>query len=340
MASKQKADPLPRKKMAAPEHCETCCPWYPQPCEEFGGDFAADFQGCCGHNDCVVFDGCVGDRLVHGDTYPYECLPWKADMSCCDDWKGHDEALQKRALTLAWNTMRSLTAGRIAATCVTMRPCLSQDDCDDCYGNPGMGTAGMSNPSGILNPVLLNGGWYNWPKCRDKDCSCCDMCELEMPGRVAALLEVNIDGYRHDPRLFRIDNGNRLVRQDGCCWPSCQDMGAPYGYYGTFGVKYVPGVMPDASGLWAVGVLACEYAKACTGEKCRLPRAVTSVAKQGVAMEFPSGMFDNGTGIHEVDAYIYGINPNKLTTPSRVYSPDLVTAKHRFTTNQPRGVWP
>ena len=310
-----------------PDHCQTCCPWYPQPCKgEFGEGFGEGFN--CQHGSCVTLAGPeVGDGLIHGCEYPWQCLPWQADMACCDDWPNLDKDLRLRATTLAWNTMKSLTAGRVASGCTTLRPCYTPSTCNECYGSPD-----------LLNPQLINGEWYNWPSCRDDNCSCCSICEIELPGRVAALLEVNIDGYRHDPRLFRIDNGNQLVRQDGCCFPQCQNMGAPYGYYGTFGIKYVPGVVPAADGRWAVGVLACEYAKACTGGKCRLPSAITSLSRQGVTMEFPRTMFEFGTGIREVDAYIYSINPNRLKVAPQVWSPDL--PKHRVTTGQPRGIWP
>ena len=101
----------------------------------------------------------------------------------------------------------------------------------------------------------------------------------------------------------------------------------------TLGVTYVPGLVPGAGGQWAAGVLACEFAKACTGAKCRLPSSVTSVARNGVAMEFDNGLFSNGlTGIREVDAYLLSINPHGLRTPSLVWSPDAPSAQHRYTT--------
>ena len=317
-------------------HCNHCCPWYPAKCEStFSPQFGGGGFGC-NHDSCVTPDHKTGELLQHGEMYPWECLPWAADTSCCDEFPSYDEALQNRALTLAWDTIRVLTGGRVAAGCSTLRPCLSEKPCDDCWGqwmdklDPATG--------GLFQPTLYNGQWYNMPPCRPKDCSCCSVCEIKMPARVAALLEVNIDGYRHDPRLFRIDDGHNLVRQDGCCWPSCQNLGAPYGYYGTFGIKYVPGIVPNAAGLWAVGVLACEYAKACSGGKCRLPSSVTSISRQGITMELTSGMFDNGTGIREVDAYIHSVNPNALKLPSRVWSPDQPA--HRATTGGPTGTWP
>jgi hypothetical protein len=88
-------------------------------------------------------------------------------------------------------------------------------------------------------------------------------------------------------------------------------------------------------------VLTCEFTKACSGGKCRLPTAVTSIARQGVTMEVSSGMFPDGmTGIREVDAFLSSINPNALRIPPKVWSPDLVTAKHRYPTWQARPTVP
>ena len=80
-------------------------------------------------------------------------------------------------------------------------------------------------------------------------------------------------------------------------------------------------------------MLACEFAKACTGGKCRLPSSVTSIARQGVTMTISSGMFLGGqTGIREVDAYVVSVNPNAQVMPPVVWSPDVPWAKHRYLT--------
>ena len=152
-----------------------------------------------------------------------------------------------------------------------------------------------------------------------------------MPGEIAELLEVSLDGTALPLADFRIDNGHRIVRMDGECWPSCQNLSRPVGEAGTLGITYMPGIIPDASGLWAAGVLATEFAKACTGGKCRLPVATTSVVRQGVSFTLTGSSFPGGvTGIREVDAYIFAVNPHKLAMPSSVWSPDVPWAKHRF----------
>ncbi len=253
---------------------------------------------------------------------PTGCVPFLIDSACCADWADYDEALQVRATELAWSTLRTLTGGRVGNCPVVMRPCLSPP-CDVCSA------AWPWEQLDLWAPRIVNGQWVNNP-CGTPDCWCQRLCEIVFPGPVAQA-DVYVDGELLDPSNWRIDNGNRLVRTDGECWPSCQYVELPADQPGTMAVTYLPGVIPGASGQWAAGVLACEFAKACSGAKCRLPSAVTAVARQGVTMTFTEGMFPGGvTGIREVDAYVWSVNPNHLNRPSSVWSPDLPTAKHRW----------
>ena len=241
-------------------------------------------------------------------------------MACCPEWEAYDAELQTRALSLAWGTIRALTGGMVGGCPVEMRPCLTTDPCSICMG-------------GTWHPFIdSNGNWRNCDLRRTMSCSCCDMAEISFPGRAAALEYVTIDGYYLDNRTFRIDNGNKLVRQDGRGFPRCQNLGAPAGAIGTMVVSYYPGILPTEAGLWAIGVLGCEFAKACSGGKCRLPGGVTALVRQGLSFTIAASMFDGGTGIREVDAYVNSVNPNKLSGPSLVWSPDLPQSRHRITT--------
>lgn len=258
----------------------------------------------------------------YGQAEPGVCLPFDAVTDNCPDWDDLDEDVRVRALSLAWSTIRGLTGGRVGSCPVVMRPCFETKPCGSCWGASFQESGAL-----FLDPHRREQG----------RCSCCNVCEITMPGQVAAITEVDIDGWKLDTQLFRIDNGNILVRQDGYCWPSCQNMGLPSGAIGTVTIRYLPGILPTAGGLVAAGVLACEYAKAVTGAKgCRLPSSVTSVVRQGVAMEMSASMFENGTGIREVDGYIESVNPNGLKTPPKVWSPDAPGSHHRITTSQVR----
>lgn len=82
-------------------------------------------------------------------------------------------------------------------------------------------------------------------------------------------------------------------------------MTAAPGTEGAFAVTYLNSYPVDGMGAYAAGVLAMEFAKACTGRKCSLPPGTTNVTRQGVSIEVVTGSFPGGvTGIREVDAYI------------------------------------
>lgn len=244
------------------------------------------------------------------------CVPYDADLSCCDEWNTYDPHTQCRAVTMAWDILRLLSGGQVGNCPVLLRPCL-QEPCNECSTR-------------WMDPHILDGEWVNTP-CYGNNCSCGELCEIVLPGKVADIWSITIDGCQVDANTYRVDNFNRLVRTNGECWPSCQYLDRPPEQEGTMAVWYIPGVTPNASGMWAAGILACEVAKACMGQKCRLPASVTSITRQGVSMTMDEGMFSNGlTGIREVDVYLKTINPNGLMIPSTVWSPDL--PHHRYTT--------
>jgi hypothetical protein len=244
-------------------------------------------------------------------------------MSCCENWGDLDDALLCKAMALAWDTLRVLSGGMVGNCPVLVRPCLSAP-CNACAS---------------AGPRLIRTGdcetcWVN-SACGQSGCSCSPLAEIVLPGPVAEVWQIKVDGVALPVDSYRIDNGNRLVRTDGQGWPSCQHMGKGVDDEGTLAVWYVPGIVPDAAGLWAAGVLTCEFTKACSGGKCRLPSAVTSISRQGVSMELSTGMFPDGmTGIREVDAYLTSINPSAMRVRPMVWSPDLASAQHRYTTWQ------
>jgi len=253
------------------------------------------------------------------------CVPFEPDYACCDEWDDLAPDLQERATDLAWSTLRTLTGGRVGNCPVVVRPCLGPP-CNAC-------SSWWSNTPWI-GVGIVDGNWVNCA-CGSPKCSCEPLCEVIVAGPVAAVVAVVIDGVEQQLGDYRVVNGNRIVRTDGACFPSCQNMNARLDEVGSVGIYYLPGIIPDAAGLWAAGVLACEFSKACTGGKCRLPASVTSIARQGLTMTMSQGMFADGlTGIREVDAYIVSVNPNGLRIPPTVWSPDVPWAKHRYETPQ------
>jgi len=257
------------------------------------------------------------------------CVPFDPDYACCDEWDSLPPELQERATALAWSTLRTLSGGRVGNCPVVVRPCLSAP-CTLC--------APWATQAAWMQAGVVAGEWVNCV-CGCSGCTCRPLCEIVMPGEIALLAAVTQDGCELPVEDFRVDNGYRIVRMDGACFPSCQNLDAPLTECGTFSITYVPGIVPNEAALWAAGVLSCEFAKACTGANCRLPSSVTTIARQGVVMTMSAGMFSNGlTGIREVDAYLVSVNPNALRMPSSVWSPDVPWAKHRYVTPMPKVV--
>ena len=241
------------------------------------------------------------------------CVPWTPNYACDDQWVMYDPDLQDRATDLAWASLRHLTAGRVGHCPVRIRPCRT-----DCMG-------GVM----VYEPFIRGGEWYNAGCARHGSrCECGHLSEVLLPGEVARIDAVYQGGALVDPTEYRLDDRRVLVALNGREWPTCQDMSQDFDGADAFAIDYVPGVQPSSAGLWAAGVLASEFAKACSGGKCRLPASVTSVARQGVSMEFSQGFFANGqTGIREVDAYVLTLNPKHLAVQPRVWSPDMRTGR-------------
>jgi hypothetical protein len=143
----------------------------------------------------------------------------------------------------------------------------------------------------------------------------------------SGIAEVKVDGVVLDPSLYALIDNRLLVRTDGAAWPTQQDIGLSDTEPNTFSITYESGIPLNEDGKWAVSILACEYAKACSGAKCRLPSSVRSVSRGGVSFEIDDSLFSNGmTGIREVDAFILTVNPHRLKTQPKVWSPDVSKA--------------
>lgn len=264
-------------------------------------------------------------------------MPNNVLVSCGEtDWGCADETwlaaltpdLKAKAEILAWETLRSLTAYRLGNCPVTVRPCSKGCYQRSSYDTPPV-VAGMSQGwgSGLLAPRVVDGQWVNTCGCTT-DCSCTYLQVVTLPGPVGAVVEVMLDGAVLPGTAYRVDNGNELVRIDGGVWPGCQDMALPNTEPGTFTVEYIQGFAPDQMAAWSAGLLAVEFAKACAGEKCALPRGVQTISRQGVGITINQDMFAGGsTGITVVDAYVRLLNPNHLTQGARIYSPDMTPAR-------------
>lgn len=260
------------------------------------------------------------------------CDPWPVAL-CCDLPDDLDPAILDRWQRVASQTLWRLSGMRWGPCPVTVRPC--RRSCLDEFTSSFQAGVGL----GPWVPYIgVDGAWRNASPCGcSSSCSCGELCEVRLPGPVYDVVSVNVDGVDLVPEAYRVDAAGLLVRTDGECWPTCQDMAQPEGAPGTWTVTYRWGLPLDEAAIAAVSDLTCELVKSClppgTCGPCRLPGNVTKLARQGSNIvtrqgvsitDFdPSVVFAEGrTGLLLTDMWLATVNPDRLTSPSRVYSPD------------------
>lgn len=174
--------------------------------------------------------------------------------------------------------------------------------------------------------MRVDGAWVNVA-----GCGCVNACgcgtaaaQVTVPGPVARVNAIIVDGAALDPSAYRVDNYRHIVRQDGGRWPTCVHMGDPDP--GGWTIDYGHGFPVPAGGRFAAGVLACELAKACSGQPCGLPRNVTSIVRQGVTVTRSDldTLLDAGRfGLFEVDAWVASVQPSMPSHMLAVETPDV-----------------
>lgn len=224
------------------------------------------------------------------------------------------QAVMESAVSFLWNA----TNNKYGLCEVTVRPCA-----DKCNGSTYQGWSGA--PAGGIwgwgsgwgmgwGPYLYEGNWYNWGcgGCGTSGCDTSHMDSVRLPGPVAEVLQVTIDGDVFTDWTF--DNWG-LSRTDGHQWPRRQDMSAPLSADHTWGVTYLRGIPVPQAGQLAAGKLACELARyQCGDGTCQLPKRVTQIVREGVTVAFQDdfSMLNNQagplTGIWVVDQFIASVN--------------------------------
>lgn len=285
---------------------------------KFYVEFVVTWPG--GEQTFPIEDYCIVEVApgLDATTSTLPALPdscWPVDERVCAELDNLSVNVRETAKALAGETLRALTGYRMGGCPITVRPC-SRSCCAASGGWYGVGST-------FYPYIAASGEWVN-ACCESDDCDHLGTECIFLAGPVGEITEVLIDGDVVDPALYRVDNGNELVRLDGTGWPTTQDMVAATDQPDTFAVTYLRGIPVDGLGALAAGLLACEFAAGLNGQECKLPDNVTSITRQGVTMEIAAGLFPGGkTGIREVDAYLMRWNPTGLTAPMRVYSPDL-----------------
>jgi len=165
-------------------------------------------------------------------------------------------------------------------------------------------------------------------------CSCdSDHRVLRLPANgVRSIVSVIVNGETVDPATYEIRDGRWLWKKrdaDGgyVGWPCANDLTKATTEQGTFVVSYTWGQSPPAEMVLACTILAWEFALAWTPDcanKCKLPRNVTSLSRNGVTTQFPdpATLFENGkTHIAEVDMLVAAINRGEARRQPMVLIP-------------------
>ncbi|PWI06531.1 hypothetical protein DIZ27_32850 [Streptomyces sp. NWU339] len=252
------------------------------------------------------------------------CEPWPLDLDCCPAANEADEETVEKWRRVATTILFHLSGRRWGPSCpFTVRPCRRR-----CLDSQPLAASWSGSP--WVPYIGRDGNWYNASVCGcSSDCSCGELCEVRLEGPVHDIVSVQIDGVELPPETYRVDDAGLLVRQDGGCWPDCQNMGAPLGEPDTFGVTYRVGLPLDDAAEAAFAELVCHLLKGCNGGGscgCKMPANVTRLSRQGVDQEFadPTLVYSEmRTGLPLVDLWLTAVNPYRQTSPSRVYSPDF-----------------
>lgn len=243
---------------------------------------------------------------------------WDADPA---QWTPAQQDAADMATEILWR----LTAGVFGLCEVKLRPCRRR--CEQ-WVHFGLTYGALYTPTVLLD----QGRIYNVACPCAGPCGCSPLCELMLDPACYQMVEVKVDGQPLPTTAYRVDDGRRLVRVDGGCWPDCQQLDQPDTALGTWSVTYQYGSPVPTGGRVAVAVLAVELWKAMPGQTgCQLPQRVQQVVRDGVTYTLLDNLavFEGGrTGLNQVDMWLASVNPHGARTTLRAYSPDTVRARH------------
>lgn len=255
--------------------------------------------------------------LINEDALAWPLLPAEAPA-------GADPELWAEATAAALEWLWSASGRQFGTRLATYRPAALAL------------TAGYHDTIPYLQSLYGSLWGEGWPFMGDPRAgSLASVAVLELPGPAAAVDEVvTVDGAGVrtvvPSAAYRLD-GNYLVRVDGTAWPTTQNTLSNDGAPNTWHVVYHRGVVPPVAGQVALGKLAAEWLKLIRGDAtCKLPRNTTSVARAGVTVTRDATKTARQSGIELVDRWIETVNPNSLTRPPRLWSPDVTRNGHGY----------
>jgi hypothetical protein len=238
------------------------------------------------------------------DRSGYPALPELPDDPTDDEQIAYDAAVvqQNAAENLAVQIMWSLSGRQFGLATHIVRPCRLEYE---------FNRREMRSYYDLL--WFHDGGYFSG------NCGCSGRCSLSghravhLPGPVHDITTVTLGGEVLDPSGYTVEN-NVLYRAGGR-WPR-QDLSKPLDENGTWSVTYRRGIELPQGVPQYTGILTKEILLALADNaKCRLPRRVETVSRQGVSYKAydPTVLYANGkTGLAEVDLWLAAINPHAL----------------------------
>lgn len=265
------------------------------------------------------------------------CSPW--DPIWCCTLTAASASITGDALMAATEVLYQLSGQRFDICQFTVRPC--RRECTETQGWGGAwgawgGGAGWWEWGGYWpRPALIGGAWFNLTcgGCSGS-CSCTEISEALLPSPVASIVSVKLDGQTLPASGYRVDDYRKLVRLGGQHWPICQDLNLADTEPNTWSVTLTVGESVPTIGRRAVGELACEIIKQCTGQACALPRNATQISRQGITIDFDTltDLLKNGLiGLTWSDLFISTYNPRRLPSAPKVYDVDAMDTNRRQT---------
>lgn len=270
-------------------------------------------------------------------TVPTPGGDWTLDTSVCSEW---DElgAVTGRAATMAAELLWRLSGRRFGTRDVTLRPCnLGQPDLRSTY-NSGFsfppGLSALLSPTTPVAPSLTDLQSGDHTVCA-AGCSSLGRAALTLPFPVLAVTDLTVESTSvpvtgAGSSLAILDH-RTVVRQDGEAFPATQDLTLPLGDPGTWSITVTVGTPLPADTPYVLGILACEMAKSMSNLKCRLPKTLQSLSRQGVSIQLVAEDYlQSGlVGVSEVDHWLVSVNPHRLQSPPTMATPESIARRPR-----------
>ena len=250
------------------------------------------------------------------------CAGWAPNHALCDAWSGFPAPTQAYADRVATRVIWTGSGRQFGLCDVTVRPCWTPQE--PLYQTFPVGYYGEGYWSlqGVPGGVVV----FAANQCACHSACQCQPPQIALPGPVASITAVVINGVPLGAGNYRVDNSSYLVRMDGLMWPASQNLAAVDGSADTWHVQYQQGQAVPAELNDAAGLFACQIGMALTGGTCQLPNRVQSITRSGVSIDYVDTadyLKEGRTGYDQVDMILHSYNPYGLTQRPRVLSPDM-----------------